>query len=144
MSEVSRTEPTEDSDGKITERCSVCGYEKITTIPKLKKNTADTTAATKNTEATTTSVETTAEPTNPPTVTKEEFLAIETGMTYEEVVAIIGGDGELSSESSFGEGEYKIETQLYIWYGEGDIIRGNMSVIFQNGEVTSKSQYGLE
>ena len=35
---------------------------------------------------------------NSPKISKIEFEALKTGMTYEEVIAIIGGEGELSSQ----------------------------------------------
>lgn len=76
-------------------------------------------------------------------ITMEEFVRIETGMTYEEVVAIIGGPGELSSEVNLGMGDEYV-TQIYIWYGEGVFSRGNANVTFQGGKVVAKAQVGLD
>lgn len=60
-------------------------------------------------------------------------------MSYDDVVAIIDGDGELSSEVTAVE--YKIS--LYTWVGQ----RGNGSnanVTFQSGKVMTKVQFGLK
>lgn len=70
--------------------------------------------------------------------TMEKFNQVQTGMSYDEVVSIMGSDGELSSESEV-EG-YK--TQIYVWYAMNGY--SNMLVIIQDGVVSSKSQNGLE
>ena len=70
--------------------------------------------------------------------TMEKFNQIQTGMSYDDVVSIMGSDGELSSESEV-EG-YK--TQIYVWYAMNGY--SNMLVIIQDGVVSSKSQNGLE
>lgn len=72
-------------------------------------------------------------------MTMEEFEAIENGMTYEEVVNIVGGEGELSNTAS--SGDYTIE--LYSWTGNGSA-NSNANVTFQNGVVTGKAQVGLK
>lgn len=72
-------------------------------------------------------------------ITLNEFYEIETGMTYQEVVQIIGCDGELSSESSLLDSTY----QIYTWKGNGTI-GANANVSFTDGRVTSKAQAGLE
>ena len=82
-----------------------------------------------------------AEPTNKPTISLDEFNAIETGMTYEEVVEIIGSEGQVLSEVDIGEDEYK--TTMYAW--EGDYGLGsNANVTIQGGAVVSKAQLGLK
>ena len=70
--------------------------------------------------------------------TMEKFNQIQTGMSYDDVVSIMGSEGELSSESEV-EG-YK--TQIYVWYAMNGY--SNMLVIIQDGVVSSKSQNGLE
>ena len=37
MEDVRRVEPTDDKDGEYVQRCTRCGYEKIETLPMLKK-----------------------------------------------------------------------------------------------------------
>lgn len=69
----------------------------------------------------------------------EKFNKIETGMTYKEVVEIIGEEGTVLSESEIGN----IKTTIYSWYGEGTI-GANANVTFQKGKVTSKAQFGLK
>lgn len=69
----------------------------------------------------------------------EKFNQIETGMTYEKVVEIIGEEGTVLSESEIAN----IKTIIYSWYGEGSI-GANANITFQNGKVTSKAQFGLK
>lgn len=75
-------------------------------------------------------------------ITLEEFNQIETGMTYEQVVEIIGTEGTVMSESDItGDGQYK--TTIYSWQGEGSL-GANANITFQTGKVVSKAQFGLE
>lgn len=76
---------------------------------------------------------------NSPKISKAEFESIETGMTYEEVVAIIGGEGELSSQVDVAG----YNTKMYVWEGEGSI-GANANATFQNNSLTSKAQFGLK
>ena len=69
----------------------------------------------------------------------EKFNKIETGMTYEQVVAIIGEEGTALSESEISN----IKTIIYSWYGKGSI-GANANITFQNGKVISKAQFGLK
>ena len=59
-------------------------------------------------------------------------------MTYDEVVSIIGEEGTLSTESSFGNSTMK----MYYWYAENGI--SNATISFMNGKVSAKSQIGLK
>ena len=79
---------------------------------------------------------------NNPTISLEEFNKIQTGMSYQEVCNIIGGSGELLSESDLGLGD-EYRTTMYAWEGEG-LIGANADVMFQGGKVISKAQFGLE
>ena len=79
---------------------------------------------------------------NNPTISLEEFNAIQTGMEYQEVFDIVGSRGTLMSESDLGLGD-KHYTAIFSWDGEGSI-GANANVIFQGGKVISKSQFGLE
>lgn len=69
----------------------------------------------------------------------EKFNKIETGMSYQEVVNIIGEEGTVLSESEIGN----IKSTIYSWYGEGSI-GANANITFQNGKVVSKAQVGLK
>jgi hypothetical protein len=71
-------------------------------------------------------------------ISMEEFSEIETGMTYDEVVEIVGCEGELSSEVSVVD----ITSEMYVWYGADGI--SNANVTFSNGKVMAKAQFGLE
>ena len=75
-------------------------------------------------------------------ISLEEFNKIKTGMTYEEVCDIVGGEGTLGSSVDVGVGdEYK--TEIYQWTGSGTI-GANANVTFQGGKVMSKAQVGLK
>lgn len=82
-----------------------------------------------------------AAPANSPKMNMAEFTAIQNGMTYDEVVAIVGGPGTLSSEvGTKGEPYY---TQTYTFEGEGDF-GANVILSFQDGTLSVKTQYGLK
>lgn len=71
-------------------------------------------------------------------ITLEKFSKIQTGMTYQQVVDIVGTEGTLSTESSVGNLTY----QIYYWYGSDGI--SNATISFDNGKVSGKSQIGLK
>ena len=71
-------------------------------------------------------------------VTLEQYNQIKDGMTYDEVVALFGGKESSSSESEVAG----IKSQVMTWNGNGTF--SVVSIGFQNGKVTSKSQTGLE
>ena len=74
-------------------------------------------------------------------ISLEEFNKIKTGMTYDEVCDIVGGEGTLGSSVDVGAGaEYK--TEIYQWTGDGSI-GANANVTFQGGKVVSKAQIWL-
>lgn len=81
------------------------------------------------------------EPANDPRISKAEFDKIENGMTYEEVVKIIGGEGEVMSE--VGEKGTEYYTVMYTYDGESGL-GSNANFMFQNGKLTSKAQFGLK
>ena len=71
------------------------------------------------------------------TVSYAEFSRIKNGMTYSNVVDVIGGEGTLTYEYSGSQDYYK----TYEWDGDEEYSR--VSVSFRNGHVYSKHQYGL-
>lgn len=75
------------------------------------------------------------------TVTLDEFNKIQNGMSYEEVVAIIGGEGNMISES--GEKGSDLYTVMYEYKGEGDI-GANANFMFQGNKLQNKAQMGLK
>ncbi len=72
-------------------------------------------------------------------ITLEEYNQIDTGMTYDEVVEIVGSAGTVSSEVE--SGGYKIV--IVTWYGNG-LTGSNANVTFTNDAVTAKAQVGLK
>lgn len=75
------------------------------------------------------------------TITIDEFNQIENGMTTEQVFEIIGGEGELTSQT--GEEGSQYHTVTYTYYGENGM-GANAILMFQGGKLNSKSQFGLE
>ena len=69
-------------------------------------------------------------------VTKAAYDRIETGMSYREVVALIGWEGEELSRSELAG----YITVMYAWKNPTG---SNMNVMFQNDKVVSKAQFGL-
>jgi hypothetical protein len=76
------------------------------------------------------------------TINYEEFQQIQNGMSYEEVVEIIGGaEGELNQESGTKGDQFYMAT--YGWDGE-DGWGDNAVISFDGNGVTSKTQLGLD
>ncbi|NTV91008.1 MAG: DUF3862 domain-containing protein [Clostridiales bacterium] len=84
---------------------------------------------------------TTQAPANKPTMTKAEFDQLKSGMTYEEATAIIGGPGEVLSESGNAGDEY--HTVMYQYKGEGGF-GANANLMFQGNKLMNKAQMGLK
>jgi hypothetical protein len=74
-------------------------------------------------------------------VTKEKFEQIKDGMTYEEVVKIIGAEGTLVSET--GEKGTATHTAIYEFEGDGSF-GANANFTFQGGKLINKAQFGIE
>ena len=68
-------------------------------------------------------------------VTRKNYDKIQTGMTFEEVVDILGNNYEVSADAGYGG----ISSSAYIWGNENKCI----VVLFVNNRVFSKSQQGL-
>jgi hypothetical protein len=77
-------------------------------------------------------------------VTYSEYQRIQDGMTYQQVVSIIGQAGEEISRNNIdgipGVME-SVETVMYSWENWDGT---NMNVIFQNNELFQKAQFGLD
>jgi len=84
--------------------------------------------------------QTTSSPANKPGISKAEYDQIKNGMSYNEVKAIIGSDGESMSE--VGEKGTDYYTVVYMWKGEG-MIGANANFTFQNDKLQMKAQVGL-
>ena len=72
----------------------------------------------------------------PPVVTRSEYERIREGMTYRQVVEIIGANGEEQSRSNLAG----ITTVMYSWMNANG---SNMNAIFQNDQLVQKAQFGL-
>lgn len=89
-------------------------------------------------------VEVKKEPETPkvdPDISKDEFDQIQNGMTYEEVVAIIGGNGEVMSE--VGEKGTPYYSIMYMYKGEKGL-GSNANFTFQDNKLQAKAQFGLK
>lgn len=65
-------------------------------------------------------------------------------MTYEQVVGIMGGEGQQLSESTYNDSNGNpVTLKIYYWEGQGET-GANVSITFQGDVVTTKSSYGLQ
>ena len=71
-------------------------------------------------------------------ITLEEFNQIKTGMSYEEVVEIVGSEGTVMSEASVMDST----TTIYCWYADNGIANANVTIL--DGKVMAKAQVGLD
>lgn len=93
---------------------------------------------TTNTQTTQEQATESAQKTESKGVTMEQFSQLETGMTYEDAVEILGSEGEVLSETGIAG----TDTVMYQW--DGSSFASNMNATFQNGKLVSKAQFGLE
>jgi hypothetical protein len=77
-----------------------------------------------------------AEERNRPQMTMANFNRCRPGMTYDQVVSIVGPPNEVLSENQIAN----IHTVMYSWKA-GIVANANMT--FQNGKLVSKAQFGL-
>lgn len=70
------------------------------------------------------------------TISLAKFNQIQTGMTYEQVKQLAGGDGKLQNQSEAGG----MSMRMYTWDGDKPVSWVNVQ--FTNGQVTSKAQAG--
>lgn len=78
-------------------------------------------------------------------LTLEKYNQIENGMTYEEVVEIIGFEG--TPEAEVGEKGSAYYTVSYRYIGDDQVngdLGANASFMFQGGKLNMKSQLGLK
>jgi hypothetical protein len=81
---------------------------------------------------------------NDPGISKAEFDQIKSGMTYQQVVEIIGSEGEVLSESGTPGGtSLDIHTVMYMWEGESGL-GANANMMFQGNKLQNKAQFGLQ
>ncbi len=71
-------------------------------------------------------------------ITLDEFNQIKVGMSYSEVVKLVGAEGTFSSETQIGGKNYK----YYTWDGVG--VGASASISFYNNKVYSKTQFNLK
>ena len=76
------------------------------------------------------------------TVSPDKYDGILIGASYRTTVWYFGCEGEELARS--GAGRYA--TVAYVWYGEGlaGLLGANITMIFQNGRLISKAQFGMK
>lgn len=73
-------------------------------------------------------------------LTEEKFKKIKDGMTYEEVVKIVGAEGNIMSETgSAGEPHHTVMYEF-----ETDGVMSSSTMMFQGGKLINKAQFGVE
>lgn len=88
---------------------------------------------------------------SPPSSTRtlEKYNRIQIGMSYDEVVAIVGSptaelaDSEIQGISNKHVSIPGIRTTVYMWQVD-DSLGANFNITFQNGKVVVKAQFGLK
>lgn len=71
-------------------------------------------------------------------ISLEQYNSIETGMSYDDVVNLLGGEGSLLSDTDISGST----AQVYQWNGTS--LGSNATITFSEGKVMSKAQFGLE
>lgn len=71
-------------------------------------------------------------------ITMDQYNQVQTGMTYDQVKQVMGGDGELTSDTKIADHT----SQIYMWSGKS--VGANATITFMDGAVESKAQYGLD
>ncbi|MGN0077119.1 MAG: DUF3862 domain-containing protein [Parafannyhessea sp.] len=71
-------------------------------------------------------------------ITMDQYNQVQTGMTYDQVKQVMGGDGELTSDTKVADHT----SQIYMWSGKS--VGANATITFMDGKVESKAQYGLD
>lgn len=75
---------------------------------------------------------------NKPTISKDEFLQLQDWMSYEQVVEIVWGEGEVMSENNLAG----VNTVMYM--RDWDTFASNANVMFQDNKLIQKAQFGLK
>lgn len=125
---TSSTTTTSSTQTEDTTATSSAQTEDTTTVSTSAQSTDTATAS---------STATSASATESDGITADEFAAIENGMSYDEVKAIIGEDGTEDSTSEISG----VTTVVYSWSSEGF---GTANVTFQNDQVVNKAQIGVD
>lgn len=75
------------------------------------------------------------------TITKEEYGKISSGMSYKEVADIVGGEGDVVTES--GDKGSDMYAMGVMYKGEGDL-GASATFIFLGDKLQTKTQFGLK
>ena len=106
-----------------------------TPSPATSPTNAATTSSATNNSQTNTSI-----PASTAGVTIANYDRLQNGMTYAEVVKILGKEGK--RESVMESGGTKIE--MYKWDGDGGGSDARLDAFFKNGKLDHKSQFALK
>lgn len=124
--------------GCVVLSCGLCGVIAMFT-PDRKEEKAQTQATPKQAPSAPTAAPVPKATAAPETgaVTMANFNKLKTGMSYRQVVAILGSEGEVLSENEIAG----TRTVMYQWKAG---YLANMNAMFQNDKLISKTQLGLE
>ena len=102
-------------------------------------NTANTSSGNTSITSSSNSEQPSTAPEDTSGVNMENYSKIQTGMSYEEVVAILGKQGEEMSSNDIAG----YRNVMYKWDGDTGF-GANMNAMFQNGKLIQKAQFGLK
>jgi hypothetical protein len=75
-------------------------------------------------------------------VDKQTFAEIKMGMTYDQVRALFGADGDQTSQSEIA-GQKSAVYVWHVWHPDGNPV-ASVVCVFANGHLISKTQIGLK
>ena len=76
-------------------------------------------------------------------LTKEQYAALQPGMTPAQVADILGTNGEEKSSASVNTRSFASTSTVRIYSGDG-FMPGTITVVYSDGKLMSKSQFGLQ
>lgn len=117
----------------------VTGCNKTGSANKIANNSNAANAATENKSAAT-NANVSAPMNVNPNITAANFAKLQNGMTYKEVVKILGAEGELLSNYEIPE----LKTVMYQWKGEGYGATPSLKLVFQNDKLVDKANTGVK
>jgi hypothetical protein len=110
------------------------------TSPVASPTNTATTSSSPSRSSTNNSPNIASSPTTTAGVTMANYNRLQMGMTYAQVVQILGKEGEELSSNEVGG--YKIE--MYKWDGDGGGPGARIDAFFKNGKLDSKFQFALK
>ena len=70
------------------------------------------------------------------------YNRLQTGMTYDQVVQILGKEGKKGAELGTEKTAFKVV--IYMWAGDGGGPDAELTVLFKDKKLDKKDQFGLK